>query len=63
MNSNFTTFMRLVAFAILVLGCVYFCAKTLDNSYAKQEQYAIEHNCRYDYNGLCYTEQERPWLF
>lgn len=20
-------------------------------------------NCRYDYNDLCYTEAERPWLF
>lgn len=30
---------------------------------SKMTQYEIQHNCRYDYNGLCYTEQERPWLF
>lgn len=30
---------------------------------AKMANYEIQHNCKYDYNGLCYTEQERPWLF
>lgn len=29
----------------------------------KQAEYAKAHNCVYDYNGLCYTESERPWLF
>lgn len=61
--NRFTTFMQFVAFGVLLLGALYSCALALDNSYAKQEQYALEHNCKYDYNGLCYTEQERPWLF
>ena len=31
---------------------------------AKQmQQYAIEHNCRWDYNDMCYTQEQRPWLF
>jgi len=31
---------------------------------AKQmNQYAIEHNCRWDYNDMCYTREQRPWLF
>lgn len=43
-----------------VIGALmYGCEKSL----ARQEQYAIEHNCRYDYNGLCYTRDQRPWLF
>lgn len=35
MNSNFTTFMRIVAFAVLVVGCVYSCTKALDIAYAR----------------------------
>ena len=26
-------------------------------------KYEIEHNCRYDYNDLCYTQEQKPWLF
>lgn len=26
-------------------------------------QYAKEHNCRWDYNDMCYTVEQRPWLF
>ena len=29
----------------------------------KMEQYAIEHNCKWDYNDMCYTQDQRPWLF
>lgn len=29
----------------------------------KMQQYAIEHNCRWDYNDMCYTVEQRPWLF
>lgn len=29
----------------------------------KMQQYAIEHNCRWDYNDMCYTQEQRPWLF
>lgn len=29
----------------------------------KMQQYAIEHNCRWDYNDMCYTREQRPWLF
>lgn len=45
----------LSVFAIIV---VVFSAR------AKQmREYEQAHNCRYDYNDLCYTEQEKPWLF
>lgn len=30
---------------------------------AQMKQYEIQHNCKYDYNGFCYTQAERPWLF
>lgn len=29
----------------------------------RMEQYAVEHNCRWDYNDMCYTKEQRPWLF
>ena len=29
----------------------------------QMNQYAIEHNCRWDYNDMCYTREQRPWLF
>ena len=30
---------------------------------SKMEQYAIEHNCKWDYNDMCYTREQKPWLF
>lgn len=29
----------------------------------KMEQYTIEHNCKWDYNDMCYTKEQKPWLF
>lgn len=29
----------------------------------KMQQHAIEHNCKWDYNDMCYTREQRPWLF
>ena len=50
---------NLIMVAGIIAGTVY--VYNLSNN--RREQYAIEHNCRYDYNDLCYTEEERPWLF
>ena len=33
------------------------------NQGRRMEQYAVEHNCRWDYNDMCYTKEQRPWLF
>lgn len=33
------------------------------NQAQRMEQYAVEHNCRWDYNDMCYTKEQRPWLF
>ena len=48
---------------ILLCGVVGLMMYGCDRAAARQEQYAIEHNCRYDYNDLCYTKEQRPWLF
>ena len=29
----------------------------------RMQKYAAEHNCRWDYNDMCYTQEQRPWLF
>ena len=33
------------------------------NQAQRMQQYAVEHNCRWDYNDMCYTKEQRPWLF
>ena len=33
------------------------------NPAQRMQQYAVEHNCRWDYNDMCYTKEQRPWLF
>ena len=49
-------FMALICGAFLLLrGC--------DKHYEAMERYEIEHNCKYDYNELCYTKEQKPWLF
>lgn len=42
-------------FGVMMYGC--------EKSNERRERYEIEHNCKYDYNDLCYTRDERPWLF
>lgn len=29
----------------------------------KMERFEQANNCRYDYNELCYTQEQKPWLF
>lgn len=51
--------MKITLFIVLFGALMYGCEKTA----ARQEQFAIEHNCRWDYNDICYTKEQRPWLF
>ena len=37
------------------------CIYNSKNGY--RARYAAEHNCRWDYNDMCYTIEEKPWLF
>ena len=54
-----STILKITLFIALFGALMYSC----EQSAARQDQYAIEHNCKYDYNGLCYTKEQRPWLF
>ncbi len=55
----FTYIFNLIMVVIVVAGTMYGCEKSIE----RRERYEIEHNCKYDYNDLCYTIDERPWLF
>lgn len=46
-------------FLVFLTGTTVFMA----NQGRRIKQYAVEHNCRWDYNDMCYTEEQRPWLF
>ena len=54
---------KMVLYAFIPLFLSYGIIYTIDRAYARQDAYATANNCKYDYNGLCYTESERPWLF
>ncbi len=49
----------LLVIAGLMFGCVY----TVESTYRYMDEYAEEHDCRWDYNDMCYTREQRPWLF
>lgn len=49
-----------VVFIAVLMG-VFLYALTARHEY--MVRYAHEHNCRWDYNDLCYTQEQRPWLF
>lgn len=51
-------------FAGVVIALIYLVLFFVVKSQADyMQRYAIEHNCRWDYNDMCYTEEERPYLF
>lgn len=54
---------KLIIATVLMCCGLYGCLLVVDNASAARTQYEQEHNCKYDYNDLCYTEAERPWLF
>lgn len=51
---------------LIIAGCMSIlatCTVLADCQSRYKAQYAAEHNCRWDYNDLCYTTDEKPWLF
>lgn len=51
----------IAAFSVILFMLIV--AYILNAAHGKLDKYAETHNCRYDYNGFCYTQEERPWLF
>ena len=54
---NIIIFLSVFACFILVIFALY-NART-----SQMREYEQSHNCRYDYNELCYTQEQKPWLF
>lgn len=60
MNTAISIF-KSISFIALVGWLMYGCVLSFTKpSMATTEQ---QYNCRYDYNDMCYTRAERPWLF
>lgn len=58
--------MKVLNYIIKVLVMILVCVviyKVFEWRYDSMAQYEKAHNCKYDYNDLCYTRQKRPWLF
>ena len=55
--------MKTVLVLLVLVVAVFACMKSCEYRYAQMEQYEIAHNCKYDYNDLCYTKEQKPWLF
>ena len=53
----FKTILFIALFGWLLYGCVMSFSGP---SMAETEK---QHNCRYAYNDMCYTRDQRPWLF
>lgn len=45
----------------IVFGIIFGLVMITSHNY--KVTYANEHNCRWDYNDMCYTYEQRPWLF
>lgn len=57
---------KITNIVLAIAGVVSFiaaCVVIMDVQGRKMDAYAAEHNCRWDYNDLCYTQEEKPWLF
>ena len=54
---------KTIMFAALASAILYGCQMVISNSAQARAEYAKAHNCRWDYNDMCYTIDERPWLF
>ena len=52
-----------VPIIVMVGAMMYGCKMAVDARHDHMVKYAAEHNCRWDYNDMCYTREERPWLF
>ena len=55
--SNFIVGLAIVMSIVAGMTCL------MSHQAKQMQQYAVEHNCRWDYNDMCYTREQRPWLF
>lgn len=63
MKGIIKTLIDITIIATIATGFVYGMAALYEKRMNEMATYEVTHNCKYDSNGLCYTESERPWLF
>lgn len=51
--------LKYVVFIASLVGVLYAC----QTREMRMNSYEVTHNCKYDTNDLCYTQEQRPWLF
>lgn len=59
----FNTIKNIVLWFAAVLSIIALALVLLDTTAKKMDRAEQMNNCRYDYNNLCYTEEQKPWLF
>ena len=57
------TALKIIWTITLVLSSFAVAIVVTQTRHMRMAQYAVEHNCRWDYNDMCYTKEQRPWLF
>lgn len=58
-----TRFLEILSLVVLIGGLFLFTRYSVEQSRIHRTNYAIQHNCKWDYNDMCYTKEQRPWLF
>lgn len=57
------TALKIIWTIALMVSIFAFATIVTQTQSRRMAQYAVEHNCRWDYNDMCYTKEQRPWLF
>lgn len=57
------TVLKIIWIIALLVSSFAFATVVVHNRNIRMAQYAAEHNCRWDYNDMCYTKEQKPWLF
>lgn len=58
--NNGLKILKFVLICLITYMCIFMLFKA---RYDYMSSYAKQHNCRWDYNDMCYTRAEKPWLF
>lgn len=62
-DDMFMKIRNFILFLACFLSVAAVCLLLISARANQMQKYETEHNCRYDYNELCYTQEQRPWLF
>lgn len=52
-----------IKLVFFVLFIIFFARQFYQWRADYMQEYARANNCRWDYNDMCYTREQKPWLF